>query len=218
MVDHPFTLAVVCWALSIAYGIRGRFEDAVRLAQRGIMVCRERYVPFLVPLLQGRLAASIALSGDIAEGQRLLREAQEAAQSMHSGAAARGLFLPAVQVAFLAGDIDQALPMAAAALNHSRETGLRDVEAITLLLLADITATIGPDAANAERYYDAAVALAGELGLRPLVAHCHLGLGKLYGRTGKRQEAQEHLTTATTMYRDMDMRFWLEQEKVELGA
>ena len=47
--------------------------------------------------------------------------------------------------------------------------------------------------------------------MRPLVAHCHLGLGKLYRRTGKREQACEHLTTATTMYREMDMRFWLEQ-------
>ena len=54
--------------------------------------------------------------------------------------------------------------------------------------------------------------------MRPLVAHCHLGLGKLYRGTGKREQAQEHLTTATTMYRDMDMRFWLEQAEVELQA
>jgi len=38
----------------------------------------------------------------------------------------------------------------------------------------------------------------------------------LYRRTGKRQEAQEHLTTATTMYRNMDMRFWLGQAEAEL--
>jgi hypothetical protein len=52
--------------------------------------------------------------------------------------------------------------------------------------------------------------------MHPEVAHCHLGLGKLYRRTGKRQEAQEHLTTATTMYREMDMRFWLEQAEAEM--
>ena len=52
--------------------------------------------------------------------------------------------------------------------------------------------------------------------MRPLGAHCHLGLGKLYRRTGQRQEAQEHLTTATTMYRQMDMRFWLEQAETEV--
>jgi hypothetical protein len=49
------------------------------------------------------------------------------------------------------------------------------------------------------------------LRMRPLVAHCHLGLGKLYWRTGKREQAQEHLAIATTMYREMDMRFWVEQ-------
>jgi len=51
----------------------------------------------------------------------------------------------------------------------------------------------------------------------PLVAHCHLGLGKLYQRTAaRRDQAQEHLTTATTMYREMDMRFWLEQAEAEV--
>jgi hypothetical protein len=66
-------------------------------------------------------------------------------------------------------------------------------------------------AEDAPGYYREALALADELGMRPLVAHCHLGLGKLYGRTGKRQEAQEHLTTAATMYGEVDMGFWLEQ-------
>ena len=60
------------------------------------------------------------------------------------------------------------------------------------------------------------MALAAELGMRPLVAHCHLGLGKLYRRTGKRQQAQEYLSTARTMYREMDMGFWLAQAEAEL--
>jgi hypothetical protein len=47
--------------------------------------------------------------------------------------------------------------------------------------------------------------------MRPLIAHCHLGLGKLHLRTGKREQAQEHLATATTMYREMGMTYWLEK-------
>ena len=54
--------------------------------------------------------------------------------------------------------------------------------------------------------------------MRPLVAHCHLGLGKLYSRTGKGEQARGHLATATTMYREMDMRFWLEQAEAEMGG
>jgi hypothetical protein len=60
------------------------------------------------------------------------------------------------------------------------------------------------------------VALAGELGMRPLVAHCHLGLGKLSRRTDDDIKAREHLTTAATMYREMGMTFWLEKADDEL--
>jgi hypothetical protein len=57
--------------------------------------------------------------------------------------------------------------------------------------------------------------------MHPLVAHCHLGLGKLYQRSDTREQARGHLAAATTMYRDMDMRYWLTQAEaasVELGA
>ena len=54
--------------------------------------------------------------------------------------------------------------------------------------------------------------------MRPLVAHCHLGLGKLYRRTGSREQAHEHLTTATTMYREMDMRFWLPEAEAAMAG
>ena len=47
--------------------------------------------------------------------------------------------------------------------------------------------------------------------MRPVVAHCHLGLGTMYARSGKRHEAHEHLAVATAMYREMDMPFWIEQ-------
>ena len=60
--------------------------------------------------------------------------------------------------------------------------------------------------------------MASELGMRPLVAHCYLGLGKLYKRTGTREQAREHLTTATAMYREMDMPFWMEKAEAEIQA
>jgi hypothetical protein len=67
-----------------------------------------------------------------------------------------------------------------------------------------------------EVHYRNALTLAEPRGMRPLVAHCQLGLGKLHRRTGKREQAHEHLTTATTMYRETGMRFWLEQAVAEL--
>ncbi len=53
--------------------------------------------------------------------------------------------------------------------------------------------------------------------MRPLVAHCHFGLGKLHARTGQREKARKHLATATMLYREMDMRFWLESTETALG-
>jgi tetratricopeptide (TPR) repeat protein len=81
-----------------------------------------------------------------------------------------------------------------------------------LHLLGDIARHAdGFDADRARAYYQRALALAKPRGIRPVVAHCHLGLGTLHCRTGRAGPAREHLATATMMYREMDMRFWIEQ-------
>jgi hypothetical protein len=49
--------------------------------------------------------------------------------------------------------------------------------------------------------------------MRPLVAHCYLGLSKLYLRTSKPEQARKNLTAATTMYREMDMDSGLSRAK-----
>ena len=85
----------------------------------------------------------------------------------------------------------------------------------TLRLLGEVTARRDPPK-HADGHYRDALTLAEELGMRPLVAHCHLGLGKLYRRTGEREHAQEHLANATTMYREMGMTYWLERLEREV--
>jgi hypothetical protein len=95
----------------------------------------------------------------------------------------------------------------------TRRLGARASEAHALCLAADVASTGGAE--DAPGYYREALALSGELGMRPLVAHCHLGLGRLSRRTGKRGQAREHLTTATAMYREMDMPLWLAQAEAE---
>ena len=74
-----------------------------------------------------------------------------------------------------------------------------------------------PDVAQAEAHYQQALALAEELGMRPLQAHCHLGLGTLYRKTERREEAWAVLSTALTLYRAMEMTFWLPQAEAELA-
>ena len=113
-----------------------------------------------------------------------------------------------------AGRIDEAASHTREALALTRRLGALASEAHALCLAGDVASTGGAE--DAPGYYREALALAGELGMRPLVAHCHLGLGKLSRRAGERAHTEEHLTTATTMYREMDMRFWLEQAEAEL--
>ena len=74
------------------------------------------------------------------------------------------------------------------------------------------------DAQRGEVHYRQALSLAEPCSMRPLVAHCHFGLGKLYRRTGDGAKAEEHLTTAGTLYREMGMTFWLEKADAELGG
>jgi predicted protein tyrosine phosphatase len=74
------------------------------------------------------------------------------------------------------------------------------------------------DAEGGKAHYRKALALAELRGMRPLVAHCHLGLGKVHGRTANREVAQEHLGTAAAMYREMEMSFWLAQADVVLNG
>ncbi len=112
--------------------------------------------------------------------------------------------------------MDDAVELAGRALDISRAQKARGYEAWTLRLLGEIHSHRDPpEVENAEDSYRQGLALATKLGMRPLVAHCHLGLGKLYRRTGKREQAREHLATAATMYREMDMRFWREQAEKE---
>jgi tetratricopeptide (TPR) repeat protein len=74
-----------------------------------------------------------------------------------------------------------------------------------------------PDLPSAEAYYRQALALADELGMRPLQAHCHRGLGLVYAQIGQRQQAHTALSTAIALYRAMDMTFWLPQTEAALA-
>jgi tetratricopeptide (TPR) repeat protein len=99
----------------------------------------------------------------------------------------------------------------------AQECRTRGWQAWALHLLGEISSQHEPPrVTEAQDQYRDALALATSLGMRPLIARCHLGLGRLDRRTGKRHEAQEHLATATAMFREMAMRFWVEQAEAEM--
>jgi tetratricopeptide (TPR) repeat protein len=118
----------------------------------------------------------------------------------------------------LAGRLEEARPLAEGALTLTRARQERSHQAEALRLLGDIAARREPpEPDQAEAFYREALTLADELGLRPLVAHCHRSLGLLHRDTGRLAEAHSELSAAITLYRDMDMTFWLPQTEDALA-
>jgi tetratricopeptide (TPR) repeat protein len=128
------------------------------------------------------------------------------------------VYLRTGEAYLVAGRLDEATQMALRAQDLAQQRRERGCLAETLRLLGEIAAHRDPpEVESAEAHYRQGLAAAEELDMRPLQAHCRLGLGKLYRRTGKQAQAQEHLVTAAAMYRAMDMGFWLEKAEAELG-
>ncbi|MFQ5891158.1 MAG: tetratricopeptide repeat protein, partial [Gemmatimonadota bacterium] len=123
------------------------------------------------------------------------------------------------EACLIADRLQDAHTFTARAVTVAHERGQRGYEAWALCQLGEVVSHQHPvDVEQTSDHYRQAIALTVELDMRPLLARCHLGLGKLYRQTGDRPKAQEHLTTAITMFREMDMRFWLEQAEAELKA
>ena len=109
--------------------------------------------------------------------------------------------------------------MAEHALAFARAHQERGSEAYALRLLGEIAARRDPlESDQAVPYYQQVLALTDELGMRPLMAHCHLGLGILYSRIGRGDQARAELSTALTLLRSMGMTFWFPQAEAALAT
>ena len=118
----------------------------------------------------------------------------------------------------LAGRLEEAHALTEGALVHARERQERGHQTYALRLLGEIAARWEPlEHEQAEAHYRQALALAEELGMRPLQAHCHRGLGTLYATTGQREQAYTALTMAIDLYRAMEMTFWLPETEAALA-
>ena len=209
---HPLSIVVAqCERGRFALSL-GHADAAIPALERALDVGRQARLGIWFPWVAPALGRAYALCGRTQEGLQLLEEGVQRAE------ASRFMFGQALRVAWLAevyagaGRLVEADEQAGRALRLAREHRERGHEAWALFTIGAIAAHREPvNMDAAESSYLAASKLASELGMRPLVAHCHRGLGTLYRKTAKLDPADEHLATAATMYREMGMGFWLEQ-------
>jgi class 3 adenylate cyclase/tetratricopeptide (TPR) repeat protein len=209
---HAYSLAAGWGHLGWVQATQGRFDKAVASLERSFEIVRTAGYRFLIALYSPQLGAAYAFIGRSADAFAVLDTGLQESRALHLRLAEALHHLGRAEALLACGRLTEAADESVHALEQSRGLRLRAFEAATLLLVGQLQVTQDPSAVtNAEKSYSEALALAAPRGMRPLVAHCHLGLGKVYRRTGKRQEAQEHLTTASTMYREMGMTYWLEK-------
>ncbi|PYN22149.1 MAG: adenylate cyclase, partial [Candidatus Rokuibacteriota bacterium] len=183
-------------------------EGAIAFAERAAELCWGRDFTALWAISASILGPAYTLAGRVGDAISLLEQAAAIASAL---AAPVLIFLG--EACLLAGRIDEARHAASRALELSAERAEQGWQAWGLRLMGDVAAQT--DAGRAEDAYRRGLALASALGMQPLVAHCHLGLGGLYRRGDKPREAGEHLDAAITLLRRLDMTRWLAKAERE---
>jgi class 3 adenylate cyclase/tetratricopeptide (TPR) repeat protein len=217
-VEHPASLMIALWGGGLLALHQGDLPRALPLLERAVGICQDTDLPVFFPRVAAALGAAYTLDGHIADAVPLLTQATEQATAMERVDLQVLCSLPLGEAQVLAGRLEEAHTLAERALALARAHQERGHQAYALRLLGEIAAhRAPPEATLAEDYYQQALALADELGMHPLQAHCHRGLGTLYAKTGRSEQAHTELTTAIDLYCAMGMIFWLPQAEAALA-
>jgi tetratricopeptide (TPR) repeat protein len=193
-------------------------SQAIPLLERGLKICQSAYLPLVFPITAAPLGMAYALAGRTADALPLLEQAVERAAAMQRMVEYALWVAWLSEVSLLAGRLEAAHDLAQRALTSARTYQECGHEAWILRLLGTISAQgNGTDTAQARAYFQQALSLAEERHMRPLQAHCYLGLGQLYGRGEHEPEACEALAHALALYRDLEMALWLPQADAALA-
>src|SRR5262245_24167706 len=215
--DIPYSLTAASIGLGYICLVKGDIDTAGPVLERACSIAHEANLALYRPQATRLLGHVYLLAGRIDEGFALVRAAAEEVESkrlLMQHAAVLALFGEACLVA---GQVDEASTAAQRALTLARERDQHGDAAAALHVLGQVAARDPIDIDRAERHYQAAIALVGELDMRPLLARSHLGLGRLYVSTKDRERAEDHLLTATRLFVAMDTPFWLQQAVASLS-
>ena len=217
-VDHPYSLMWACSGLGHLCLRQGALSQAIHVFERALAIRETMNLPGTMRHAFVELGSAYALSGRVSESLPLMERGLE--QSVPPGIWGQSALLPVWlgEGYVLAGRLEEAMQLGQQALEVTRTQKQRGYQAYALRLLGDIAARREPpESALAEADYRQALALANDLSMRPLQAHCHLGLGTLYAKIDQREQARAELSTAIELYQAMEMTFWLPQAEVALA-
>jgi tetratricopeptide (TPR) repeat protein len=216
--DHPASLMFASWGIGLLSLLQGDLHRALPSLERAVGLSRDADLPAYFPMMASALGAAYTLGGRVAAAVPLLTKAMEQTIAMETVVLQVSCSLPLGEAQVLAGRLEEAQALAERTLALTRARQQRGNQAYALRLLGEIAARRDPPESNqAEAHYRQALALADELSMRPLAAHCHLGLGTLYAASGQREQARAILSNAIALYRAMDMTFWLPQAEAALA-
>jgi class 3 adenylate cyclase/tetratricopeptide (TPR) repeat protein/KaiC/GvpD/RAD55 family RecA-like ATPase len=210
-------LVYVNSSLGVLYLVKGDLDKAIPILERALTMCRLSNVPVYVPFVSSRLGFAYATAGRIAEALPFLEQGVE-----DSASAGRLAFLSLSTTwlsegHLLSGHLEKADVLAERALKIARKYKEHAHEAWALKLLADIALHRDPpNTEQAEAHYRQAFTLSNEIGMRPLEAHCHVGLGHVCVARGSLDQARAELSAAIDLYRSMEMTFWLNRVEAAL--
>jgi tetratricopeptide (TPR) repeat protein len=196
---------------------QGDFSRALLQLERAMGLCHKADLPAYFPWIALALGTAYTLGGRLGDAVPLLTQAMEQSTAMDVVFLQALCHLSLGKAQVLAGRLDEAHALAERALALAHRHQERGNEAYALHLLGEIAAQrVAPDVNTAAASYRQALARAEDLGMRPLQAHCHRGLGTLYARIGQREQARTALATAMELYRAMEMTFWLPETEATL--
>jgi DNA-binding winged helix-turn-helix (wHTH) protein/tetratricopeptide (TPR) repeat protein len=219
-VDHPYSLIWVCNGVGHLFLRQGALSQAIHVLERARALREAANFPHAFRLCHATLGAAYILSGRVTESLPLLEQVLEVEQSLPASIRRSASLFPVWlgEGYMLAGRLEEAMQLGEQALEVTRTQMQKGYQAYALRLLGDIAARRTPPVVEeAERQYREALVLAEALGMRPLQAHCHSGLGMLYAKLDQREQARAALATAVDLYRAMDMTFWLPETMAALA-
>ena len=198
---------------------RGDAESSIPALQRALALCDKGEFPVYRPRVLGALGQAQGLMGKVAAGLALLDEALEAASVTKVVYGYTSLLIAQVETYLEAGRLDDAARVAADALPQARERGERGDEGWLSAALGAIALRRGrPAVGEAIALLEEAIAVARQLGMRPLEARGLLTLGQAHLLIGRPKEAQPHLSEAVDLFRSTAMQRWLGPAEALLAA